>query len=82
VGTCTAPSFTDGATTSGLALNAFQYSNDATATPCEPGDFTYTPSPDALTGYDSAVTCIRMTTTGSMNGSGGFFDMQINVGIQ
>ena len=82
VGTCTAPSFADGATTSALSLGAFQYSNDATATPCEPGDFTYTPSPGALTGLDPAVTCVRMTTTGDMAGSGGFFDMQITVQIQ
>ena len=78
---CTAPSFTDGGTSSGLALNTFEYSNDATATPCEPGDFTYSPTADA-NGFDSAVTCVRMTTTGDMNGSGGFFDMQITVQIQ
>ena len=78
--TCTAPAFNNSGA-SGLALNAFEYSNDATATPCEPGDFTYTPTADA-NGYDATVTCVRMTTTGDMNGSGAFFDMQINVGIQ
>jgi uncharacterized repeat protein (TIGR01451 family) len=82
VGTCTAPSFTDGSTSSGLAAAVFEYSNDATATPCEPGDFGYAPVPDVATGYDPAVTCVRQRPTGSMNGSGGFFDVQINVGIQ
>ena len=80
-GNCTAPAFADGATSSGLSLNAFEYSNDATATPCEPGDFTYTPTADA-NGFDATVTCVRATTTGSMNGSGGFFEVQFNVGIQ
>ena len=82
VGTCTAPTFADGVTSSGLTGAAFEYSNDATATPCEPGDFGYVPVPDVTTGYDPAVTCVRQRPTGSMNGSGGFFDVQINVGIQ
>ena len=82
VGSCIAPSFTDGATSSGLTAAAFEYSFVSGANACDNLSFTGTaPTADA-NGYDSTVTCVRQRPTGSMNGSGGFFDMQLTVGIQ
>ena len=82
VGGCTAPSFTDGGTSSGLTAAAFEYSFVAGATACDNASFVGTsPTADA-NGYDSTVTCVRQQPTGTMNGSGGFFDVQITVGIQ
>ncbi|NNF95347.1 MAG: DUF11 domain-containing protein [Halobacteria archaeon] len=82
VGSCTAPSFTDGATSSGLTAAAFEYSFVAGATACDNASFVGTaPTADA-NGYDSTVTCVRQRPTGSMNGSGGYFDLGITVGIQ
>ncbi len=51
--TATGVTFTDGATSSGLSLNAVTYSNDNGST------YTYTPS-----GFDGNVTNIKVTTTG------------------
>ena len=82
VGSCTAPSFTDGATTSGLTGAAFDYSFVAGATACDPASFVGTPPTADANGYDSTVTCVRQAPTGSMNGSGGYFDVQLTVGIQ
>jgi uncharacterized repeat protein (TIGR01451 family) len=81
-GSCNAPSFADGTTTSGLTAEAFDYSTVSGANACLDASFTgYTPTADA-NGYDATVTCIRQQPTGSMNGSGGFFDVQITVGIR
>ena len=81
-GSCNAPSFADGTTTSGLTVAAFEYSTVTGANACLGTSFTgYSPTADA-NGYDLTVTCIRQQPTGSMNGSGGFFDVQITVGIQ
>lgn len=82
VGNCTAPSFADGTTSSALTVAAFEYSFVAGATACDNASFVGTsPTADA-DGYDSTVTCVRQAPTGSMAGSGGFFDVQITVGIQ
>lgn len=82
VGSCNAPSFTDGTPASGLAAAAFEYSFVAGATACADASFTgATPTADA-NGHDATVTCIRQQPTGSMNGSGGYFDVQLTVGIQ
>jgi len=82
VGSCVAPSFTDGATSSGLALAPFEYSFVSGATACDNLSFIGTaPTADA-NGHDATVTCVRQRPTGSMNGSGGFFDVQLTVGIQ
>ncbi|MDX1697001.1 MAG: hypothetical protein R3308_01890 [Thiohalobacterales bacterium] len=82
VGDCTAPSFADGTPSSGLAAAAFEYSFVAGAAACDDASFTGTaPTADA-DGYDATVTCIRQQPTGSMNGSGGYFDVQLTVGIQ
>jgi uncharacterized repeat protein (TIGR01451 family) len=81
-GSCNAPSFTDGTTSSGLTAAAFEYSIVTGANACLGTSFTgYSPTADA-NGHDATVTCIRQQPTGSMNGSGGFFDVQITVGIQ
>ena len=81
-GSCNAPSFTDGTTASGLSAAAFEYSTVAGATACDNASFTgYAPTADA-NGYDATVTCIRQQPTGTMNGSGAFFDVQLTVGIQ
>lgn len=81
-GSCNAPSFADGTTSSGLTVAAFEYSTVSGANACLGASFTgYSPTADA-NGYDATVTCIRQQPTGSMNGSGGFFDVQITVGIQ
>jgi len=81
-GNCTAPTFADGTTSSGLAGAAFEYSFTAGASACADASFTGTaPTADA-NGYDAAVTCVRQQPTGSMSGSGGYFDVQITVGIQ
>ena len=81
-GSCNAPSFTDGATSSGLTAAAFEYSTVSGANACLGASFTgYSPTADA-NGYDATVTCIRQQPTGSMNGSGGFFDVRLTVGIQ
>ena len=82
VGNCNAPSFSDGSTSSGLTAAAFEYSFVAGPTACDNASFAGTaPTADA-NGYDPNVTCIRQRPTGSMNGSGGFFDVQFTVGIQ
>jgi len=82
VGSCIAPSFTDGTTGSGLTPAAFEYSFVSGATACDDASFVgIAPTADA-NGYDAGVTCLRQQPTGSMNGSGGFFDIQIIVGIQ
>ena len=79
---CTVPSFVDGTTASGLTPAAFEYSFVSGATACDDASFIGTaPSADA-NGFDANVTCIRQQPTGVMNGSGGFFDVQISVGIQ
>ena len=81
-GSCNAPSFADGTTSSGLTAAAFEYSTVSGANACLGASFTgYSPTADA-NGHDATVTCIRQQPTGSMNGSGGFFDVQITVGIQ
>jgi uncharacterized repeat protein (TIGR01451 family) len=81
VGSCTAPSFTDGAISSGLAPAAFEYSFVGGANACDNLSFIGTaPTADA-NGHDATVTCVRQRPTGSMNGSGGFFDVQLTVGI-
>lgn len=81
VGSCVAPSFTDGATSSGLAPAPFEYSFVSGATACDNLSFIGTaPTADA-NGHDATVTCVRQRPTGSMNGSGGFFDVQLTVGI-
>ncbi len=82
VASCTAPSFTDGATSSALAAAAFEYSFVVGATACDNASFVGTPPTADASGYDSTVTCVRQAPTGSMAGSGGFFDVQITVGIQ
>jgi uncharacterized repeat protein (TIGR01451 family) len=82
VSNCVAPTFIDGGTTSGLTAAAFEYSFVSGATACDNASFVGTsPSADA-NGYDANVTCIRQQPTGSMNGSGAFFDVQMTVGIQ
>ena len=79
---CTAPSFADGTTASGLTPAAFEYSFVSGGAACDNASFIGTaPSADA-NGVDANVTCIRQQPTGDMNGSGGFFDVQISVGIQ
>jgi CSLREA domain-containing protein len=57
----TGVSFTDGSTSSALALDAVTFSDDAA-----PGPYTYdyTPVPDG-DGYDANVTSIKITTTGT-----------------
>ncbi len=81
-GNCTAPAFTDGGTSSGLSAAAFEYSFVSGANACNSGSFVgTTPSADA-NGYDAAVTCVRQQPTGSMNASGGYFDVQFTVGIK
>lgn len=81
-GGCTAPSFADGTPVSGLAAAAFEYSFVAGATACADASFTgAVPTADA-NGHDAAVTCIRQRPTGSMNGAGGYFDVQLTVGIR
>lgn len=54
-------SFTDGATSSALALGAVTYSNTAAPGPYV---YTYTPAPDG-DGYDGNITSIRANTTGT-----------------
>jgi uncharacterized repeat protein (TIGR01451 family) len=82
VGNCTAPTFTDGTLPSGLAPAVFEYSFVSGPTACDNASFIGTaPTADA-NGHDAGVTCIRQQPTGSMNGSGGFFDVEIIVGIQ
>jgi uncharacterized repeat protein (TIGR01451 family) len=77
-----APSFTDGATSSGLTAAAFEYSTVASPNECDAGSFTgYSPTADA-DGADASVTCIRQAPTGSMNGSSAYFDIDLNVVIQ
>jgi len=56
-------SFTDGATSSGLVMGTLTYSS----TPA-PGPYVYDYVPN--TGYDGAVTSIRVTTTGTFNYGG------------
>lgn len=76
--------FVDGATTSGLAapVGGIEYSIVAAPNECLPGSFVgFGPTADA-DGADVAVTCIRMAPTGSMNGSGGFFDVRFFVVIE
>ncbi|MGD8547114.1 MAG: hypothetical protein PVJ10_04025, partial [Thiohalophilus sp.] len=81
-GNCSTPSFTDGATSSGLAAAGFEYSTVAAPNECAPGSFTgYSPTADA-DGADASVTCIRQAPTGSMNGSNAYFDIDFNVVIQ
>ena len=80
-GNCTAPSFADGTTASGLAPAAFEYSTVSGASACLDASFAgYAPSADA-NGFDISGTCVRQQPTGSMNGSGGFFDVEIHVGV-
>ena len=82
VSNCVAPTFIDGTTTSGLTAAAFEYSFVSGATACDNASFIgTTPTADG-NGYDANVTCIRQQPTGSMNGSGAFFDVQMTVGIQ
>ena len=82
VGSCAVPSFTDGTTSSGLTAAAFEYSFVSGVNACDNLSFIGTsPTADA-NGYDATVTCVRQRPTGSMNGSGGFFDVQLTVGIQ
>ncbi|MEZ5541406.1 MAG: hypothetical protein R3F42_05120 [Pseudomonadota bacterium] len=82
VGNCTAPAFVDGTPSSGLSVAAFEYSFVSGPTACDNASFTgSTPTADA-DGYDATVTCVRQRPTGSMSGSGGFFDVRITVGIQ
>ena len=82
VSNCVAPTFIDGGTTSGLAAAAFEYSFVSGATACDNASFIgASPTADG-NGYDANVTCIRQQPTGSMNGSGAFFDVQLTVGIQ
>ena len=77
-----APSFVDGATSSGLAGATFQYSTVAAPNECAPASFTgYTPSADA-DGADTAVTCIRQAPTGAMNGTNAFFDVRFFVVVE
>ncbi len=77
-----APSFVDGALTSGLTQAAFEYSTAAAPDQCAPASFVgYTPTADA-DGADAAVTCIRQAPTGSMNGTAAFFDIRFNVVIK
>ncbi|NNJ93291.1 MAG: hypothetical protein HKP57_00905, partial [Halobacteria archaeon] len=81
-GNCTAPVFTDGTTPSGLVPAPFEYSFVSGATACDDASFIGTaPAADA-SGHDANVTCIRQQPAGSMNGAGGFFDVQITVGIR
>jgi len=81
-GNCTAPSFADGTTASGLTPAAFEYSIVSGANACLDASFVgYAPTADG-NGFDASVSCIRQSPTGSMNGSGGFFDVQLTVGIQ
>lgn len=82
VGNCAQPTFVDGATSSGLGAAAFEYSYVTGATACDNASFTGTPPTADADGYDATVTCVRQRPTGSMNGAGGFFDVQITVGIQ
>jgi len=82
IGNCVAPSFSDGSTSSGLTAAAFEYSFVAGVTACDNASFIGTAPTADTNGYDPNVTCIRQRPTGSMNGSGGFFDVQFTVGIQ
>ena len=82
VANCVAPAFIDGATTSSLAAAAFEYSFVSGASACDNASFTGTPPTADGNGYDANVTCIRQRPTGSMSGSGAFFDVQMTVGIQ
>ena len=82
VASCTAPSFADGTISSALTAAPFEYSFVAGATACDNASFVGTPPTADADGYDSTVTCVRQAPTGSMAGSGGFFDVQITVGIQ
>ena len=82
VGDCTAPSFADGAPSSGLAAAAFEYSFVAGAAACDDASFNGTAPVADGDGYDANVTCIRQQPTGSMNGAGGYFDVQLTVGIR
>ncbi|VAW86739.1 Alkaline phosphatase, partial [hydrothermal vent metagenome] len=61
--TTTGVSFTDGSTSSGLALGTVTYSSTAA-----PGPYVYDYTPSA--GYDGAVTSIKVTTTGTFNYGG------------
>jgi len=61
--TTTGVSFTDGTTSSGLAIGTVTYSN----TPA-PGPYVYSYIPGA--GYDGNVTSIQITTTGTFNFGG------------
>ena len=54
-------SFTDGATSSGLALGTVSYSSTAAPGPYV---YDYTPVPDG-DGYDSNITSVKITTTGT-----------------
>ncbi|MGB5260871.1 MAG: hypothetical protein WBO34_10175 [Gammaproteobacteria bacterium] len=81
-GSCSAPSFADGTTGSGLSAAAFEYSFVSGPAACDNASFTgAAPTADA-NGHDAGVTCIRQQPTGSMNGSGGYFDVLITVGIR
>ncbi|MBT8122257.1 MAG: DUF11 domain-containing protein [Gammaproteobacteria bacterium] len=82
VSNCVAPAFSDGTTTSGLAAAAFEYSFVTGATACDNASFIGTSPTADGNGYDANVTCIRQRPTGSMNGSGAFFDVQLTAGIQ
>jgi hypothetical protein len=77
-----APTFIDGTTTSGLTAAAFEYSFVSGTTACDNASFIGTPPTADGNGYDASVTCIRQQPTGSMDGSGAFFDVQMTVGIQ
>ena len=79
---CTAPSFADGTTSSGLSAATFEYSFVTGALACDDASFIGTAATADANGYDSTVTCVRQRPTGSMNGSGGFFDVLLTVGIQ
>ena len=79
---CTAPSFADGTTSSGLSAATFEYSFVAGALACDDASFTGGAATADANGYDSTVTCVRQRPAGSMSGSGGFFDVLLTVGIQ
>ena len=79
---CTAPSFADGTTSSGLSAATFEYSFVTGALACDDASFTGTAATADANGYDSTVTCVRQRPAGSMSGSGGFFDVLLTVGIQ
>jgi len=78
------PTFVDGATTSALTAAAFEYSIAGTPNECADASFTgYVPT--TVVDGDGAnpnITCVRQAPTGSMAGSGGFFDIQFFVVIE